>query len=77
MKSYHIQLSQDVDEGEANEDNIDEIVTQNPWQTAIYQKLGEKGELIGAYLQPSLGRLTRFRKHKSNFVNVAIAEDEN
>ncbi|KAH0672517.1 hypothetical protein KY290_024747 [Solanum tuberosum] len=77
LDSSHIQLSQDVDESEANEDNIDEDVTQNLWQTAIYQQLSEEGELIGAHSPSSLRRLTRIRKQNSKFANAAIVEDGN
>ncbi|KAH0679308.1 hypothetical protein KY284_020393 [Solanum tuberosum] len=77
LDSSHSQLSLDGAEGEANEDNIDEDVTQNPWQTGIYQQPGEEGELIGVDSPPSLRRSIRIRKQNPNFANAAIVEDEN
>ncbi|KAH0669369.1 hypothetical protein KY285_023527 [Solanum tuberosum] len=71
LDSSHIHLSQDGDEGEANED-----VTQNPWKTGTYQQTDE-GKLIGVDSPPSLRRSTRIRKQNSKITNAAIVEDEN
>lgn len=38
LDSSSIHLSQDWDEGEANEDDTDEDVTQNTWKTSTYQQ---------------------------------------
>ncbi|KAH0721579.1 hypothetical protein KY285_005164 [Solanum tuberosum] len=77
LDSSHIQLSLDGVESEANEDNIDEDVTQNLWQTGMYQQPGEESELIGANSPPSLRRSTRIRKKNPKFANATIVEDEN
>ncbi|KAG5596301.1 hypothetical protein H5410_037533 [Solanum commersonii] len=37
LVSSHIQLSLHGAEGEANEDNVDEVVTQNSWQIGMYK----------------------------------------
>ena len=77
LGSSHIQLSLDRAEGEANEDNVDEVVAQNPWQTGMYKQPGEEGELIGADSPPLLRRSIRTRKQNPKFANAAIVEDEN
>ncbi|KAH0642624.1 hypothetical protein KY290_034211 [Solanum tuberosum] len=41
LDSSHIQLSLDEAEAEVNEDTVKEGVTQNPWQTGLYQQPSE------------------------------------
>ncbi|KAG5591973.1 hypothetical protein H5410_042487 [Solanum commersonii] len=61
-------------EGEADEDNVDEFVAQNPWQTGMYKQPGEEGELIEADSPPPLRRSTRTRKQNPKFANAAIID---
>lgn len=76
LGSSHIQLSIDEAEDEANEDNGEEGVTRNPWQTGLYQQPSEEGELNGANTPPTRRRSTRIRKQNSKYANAAIVEEE-
>ncbi|KAK4736698.1 hypothetical protein R3W88_000395 [Solanum pinnatisectum] len=77
LGSSHVQLNLDGAEGEANEDNVNEVVAQISWQTGMYKQPGEESELIGANSPPPLRRSTRIRKQNPKFANAAIVEDEN
>ncbi|KAH0665637.1 hypothetical protein KY285_026843 [Solanum tuberosum] len=76
LDSSHIQLSLDEAEAEANEDTVEEGVTQNPWQTGLYQQPSED-ELNGENTPPSLRRSSRIKKLNPKYANAAILEEEN
>ncbi|KAE8675325.1 Detected protein of unknown function [Hibiscus syriacus] len=79
MGEYNVQLQTSSDEsGDPNGNNIEQRVTQNPWQTGVYQQSNEEGvpsETEGSIPQSQLRRSTRIRRPNPKYVNAAIIEE--
>ena len=61
-----------------DDDNIEQEVTQNPWQTGVYYQPDEEGGPIETEVstpQSQLRRSTRIRKPNPKYANAAIEEE--
>ncbi|KAE8734204.1 PLAC8 family protein [Hibiscus syriacus] len=61
-----------------NDDDIEQRVTQNPWQTGVYQQRNEEGgpsETEESIPQSQLRRSTRIRRPNPKYANAAIIEE--
>ncbi|XP_057990314.1 uncharacterized mitochondrial protein AtMg00820-like [Hevea brasiliensis] len=65
---------------DSNDDNdVEQGMTQNSWQTSVYQQLSEEGETDKAEVpteQSQPRRLTRIRKPNLKYANATIIEEE-
>jgi len=72
-----LQLSSD-ESGDPNDDDVEQRVTQNPWQTSVYQqpnKEGRPSEIKELTPQSQLQRSTRTRRPNPKYANTAIVEE--
>ncbi|KAE8723067.1 PLAC8 family protein [Hibiscus syriacus] len=61
-----------------NGDDVEQIVTQNPWQTGVYQQPNEEGgpsETEESIPQSQLRRSTRIRRPNPKYANASIIEE--
>ena len=81
MEKDTIQLLPNLDElGDSNDDDAKQKVTQNPWQTGMYQQPSEEGgpsETEKSIPTSQLRRSTRTRMPNPKYANAAIVEEEN
>ncbi|KAE8706377.1 hypothetical protein F3Y22_tig00110393pilonHSYRG00025 [Hibiscus syriacus] len=74
-----VQLQTSSDESEdPNGDNVEQRVTQNPWQTGVYQQSNEEGgpsEIEESIPQSQFRRSTRIRRPNPKYANAAIIEE--
>ncbi|KAE8681852.1 hypothetical protein F3Y22_tig00111303pilonHSYRG00095 [Hibiscus syriacus] len=79
MGEHVVQLQTSSDESEdPNGDDIEQRVTQNPWQTGVYQQPNEEGgpsEIEESIPQSQLRRSTRIRRPNPKYANAAIIEE--
>ncbi|KAE8669333.1 hypothetical protein F3Y22_tig00112249pilonHSYRG00290 [Hibiscus syriacus] len=79
MGEHAIQLQTSSDELEdPNGDDVEQRVTQNPWQTSVYQQPNEEGgpsETEESIPQSQLRRSTRIRRPNPKYANAAIIEE--
>ncbi|KAE8728709.1 hypothetical protein F3Y22_tig00004111pilonHSYRG00116 [Hibiscus syriacus] len=70
-------MSSDESE-DPNGDDVEQRVTQNPWQTGVYQQPNEEGgpsETEESIPQSQLRRSTRIRRPNPKYANAAIIEE--
>ncbi|KAE8684131.1 PLAC8 family protein [Hibiscus syriacus] len=76
---HAVQLQTSSDESEdPNGDDVEQRVTQNPWQTGVYQQPNEEGgpsETEESIPQSQLRRSTRIRRPNPKYANAAIIEE--
>ncbi|KAE8699425.1 hypothetical protein F3Y22_tig00110578pilonHSYRG00054 [Hibiscus syriacus] len=79
MGEHDVQLQISSDESEdPNGDDVEQRVTQNPWQTGVYQQPNEEGgpsETEESIPQSQLRRSTRIRRPSPKYANAAIIEE--
>ncbi|KAE8723075.1 PLAC8 family protein [Hibiscus syriacus] len=79
MGEHDVQLQTSSDESEdPNGDDVEQRVTQNPWQTGVYQQPNEEGgpsETEESIPQSQLRRSTRIRRPNPKYANAAIIEE--
>ncbi|KAE8704478.1 hypothetical protein F3Y22_tig00110450pilonHSYRG00264 [Hibiscus syriacus] len=79
MGDHDVQLQTSSDESEdPNGDDVEQRVTQNPWQTGVYQQPNEEGgpsETEESIPQSQLRRSTRIRRPNPKYANAAIIEE--
>ncbi|KAE8711941.1 Detected protein of unknown function [Hibiscus syriacus] len=79
MVEHIVQLQTSSDEsGDPNGDDIEQRVTQNPWQTGVYQQPNEEGgpsEIEELIPQSQLQMSTRIRKPNPKYANATIIEE--
>ena len=79
MGEHTVQLQTSSDEsGDPDGDDVEQRVTQNPWQTGVYQQSNEEGgpsETEESTPQPQLRRSTRTRRPNPKYANAAIIEE--
>ncbi|KAE8669328.1 tir-nbs resistance protein [Hibiscus syriacus] len=79
MGEHDVQLQTSSDELEdPNGDDVEQRVTQNPWQTGVYQQPNEEGgpsETEESIPQSQLRRSTRIRRPNPKYANAAIIEE--
>ncbi|KAE8725434.1 Indole-3-acetic acid-amido synthetase GH3.17 [Hibiscus syriacus] len=79
MGEHDVQLQTSSDELEdPNDDDVEQRVTQNPWQTGVYQQPNEEGgpsETEESIPQSQLRRSTRIRRPNPKYANTAIIEE--
>ncbi|KAE8676544.1 hypothetical protein F3Y22_tig00111584pilonHSYRG00119 [Hibiscus syriacus] len=79
MGEHDVQLQTSSDESEdPNGDDVEQRVTQNPWQTGVYQQPNKEGgpsETEESIPQSQLRRSTRIRRPNPKYTNAAIIEE--
>ncbi|KAE8679378.1 hypothetical protein F3Y22_tig00111402pilonHSYRG01323 [Hibiscus syriacus] len=79
MGEHDVQLQTSSDESEdPNGDDVEQRVTQNPWQTGVYQQPNEEdgpSETEESIPQSQLRRSTRIRRPNPKYANAAIIEE--
>ncbi|KAL5563740.1 hypothetical protein UlMin_033487, partial [Ulmus minor] len=79
MGEHTVQLQTSSDEsGDPDGDDVEQRVTQNPWQTGVYQQPNEEGgpsETEESTPQSQLRRSTRIRRPNPKYANAAIIEE--
>ncbi|KAE8676474.1 hypothetical protein F3Y22_tig00111588pilonHSYRG00004 [Hibiscus syriacus] len=79
MGEHAVQLQTSSDElGDPNGDEVEQRMTQNLWQTGVYQQPNEEGgpsETEESIPQSQLRRSTRIRRPNPKYVNAAIIEE--
>ncbi|KAE8708207.1 PLAC8 family protein [Hibiscus syriacus] len=79
MGEHAVQLQTSSDESEdPNGDDVEQRVTQNPWQTGVYQQPNKEGgpsETEESIPQSQLRRSTRIRRPNPKYANAAIIEE--
>ncbi|KAE8704364.1 PLAC8 family protein [Hibiscus syriacus] len=79
MEEHVVQLQTSSDESkDPNGDDVEQRVTQNPWQTGVYQQPNEEGgpsETEESIPQSQLRRSTRIRRSNPKYANAAIIEE--
>ncbi|KAE8672542.1 tir-nbs resistance protein [Hibiscus syriacus] len=79
MVEHAVQLQTSSDELEdLNGDDVEQRVTQNPWQTGVYQQPNEEGgpsETEESIPQSQLRRSTRIRRPNPKYANAGIIEE--
>ncbi|KAE8729828.1 PLAC8 family protein [Hibiscus syriacus] len=79
MGEYTVQLQTSSDEsGDQNGDDFEQRVTQNPWETDVYQQPNEEGgssETEESILQSQLQRSTTIQRTNPKYANATIIEE--
>ncbi|KAL5753796.1 hypothetical protein ACOSP7_022016 [Xanthoceras sorbifolium] len=76
MGEHTVQIQPSSDEARAPYDNDDEQrITQNPWQTGMYQQPDEEGRSSETEESTPLRRSIRTRKPNPKYANAAIVEE--
>ncbi|KAE8732274.1 hypothetical protein F3Y22_tig00002237pilonHSYRG01326 [Hibiscus syriacus] len=79
MGEHDVQLQTSSDESEdPNGDDVEQRVTQNPWQTGVYQQPNEEGgpsETEESIPQSQLRRSTIIRRPNPKYANATIIEE--
>ena len=73
---HYVQLQNSNKPEDPNDDNdVEQRLVQNPWQTGVYRLDDGPGEMEEPVPQSQLRRSTRARKPNPKYANAAIVEE--